>query len=125
MVPNGLAGLEINPDQEQTQTYRIVSNTDTAITVDTTGKPNLTAVAGENDIYVGVYRFDNVYFRRGGFLVMAGEQLIVGDTLKIDEYGRLTHYDATMSLEPFIDLTVGRLEITGVTSHIKSPLSDS
>jgi len=115
MTPNGLKGLEINPNMNQAQTYRILSNTATTITVELGGKPELTAVAAVGDIYAGVYRFDNVYFRRGGFLVM-GDPLKVSGTLRIDEYGRLTHYDATMHFESLLDLTVGRLEITATGS---------
>ena len=61
------------------------------------------------------YRFDNVYFRRGGFLV-TGDSLIVGGTMGIDEYGKLTHYDATLDYETLLDLTVRTLEITSTGS---------
>ncbi|HCE66252.1 MAG TPA: hypothetical protein DER40_01640 [Geobacter sp.] len=117
MAVNGLAGMEINPNLNQSETYKVISNTGTTITVDTTGKPDLTTpgVAGTGNTYAGIYRFDNVHFRRGGFLVM-GDRLIVGDTMKIDEYGQLTHYDATMNFEPRLDLTVGTLEIIGNSS---------
>jgi hypothetical protein len=115
MVPNGLVGLEINPNLDQGQTFTVVSNTENTITVDTALGPDLTDVAKIGDAYAGVYRFDNVYFRRGGFLVL-GERLVVTDTLRVDEYGRVTHYDATRDGESRLDLTVGRLEITATGS---------
>ena len=115
MVPNGLKGLEINPNLNQNQTYRIVSNTATTITVDVSGKSALTSIASIGDTYRAVYRFDNVYFRRGGFLV-AGDSLMVNGTMRIDEYGQLTHYDATLNYETLLDLTVGTLEITSTGS---------
>jgi large repetitive protein len=112
---NGLLGLELNPNLNQTVTYRVLTNTESVITVDTSGKPLLTEVTAAGAGYVGIYRFDNVYFRRGGFLVL-GDRMIVTDTLDIDEYGRLTHYDATMDFTSMLDLTVGRLEITATGS---------
>jgi hypothetical protein len=115
LVPNGLKGLEINPNLNQSQTYTVVSNTSTTITVDIASKPALTAIAAVGNTYTGIYRFDNVYFRRGGYMVV-GDWLVVGGTMKIDEYGRLTHFDATMDFESHLDLTVGTLEVTSTSS---------
>ncbi|MEM4722025.1 MAG: Ig-like domain-containing protein, partial [Candidatus Methanomethylicaceae archaeon] len=115
MVPNGLRGLEVNPNLNQNQTYRVVSNTENTITVDVAGKPYLTSIAKVGDTYAGVYRFDNVYFRRGGYLVM-GDPLVVTGTMRIDEYGKLTHYDTTLNFESMLDLTVGNLVITSTGS---------
>jgi len=115
MVPNGLAGLRINPNLEQGETFVVLSNTEDTITVDASGGTLLTDVALPGDTYAGVYRFDNVFFRRGGFMVL-GDRLVVDDTMLIDEYGRLTHYDATMTFESHLDLTVGTLEITDTGS---------
>ena len=112
MVPDGLRGIEINPNLNQAQTYVVTANTETTLTVDLSGKPGLTAVAAARndtrpgDTYVGIYRFDNVYFRRGGFLVM-GDRLMVSDTMRLDESGRLTHYDAAMNFESMLDLDGG------------------
>lgn len=105
MVPNGQVGLEINPNLDQELTFTVVSNTENTITVDTASGLVLTDVAATGDAYAGVYRFDNVYFRRGGFLVL-GDRLVVTDTLRVDEYGRVTHYDATLHVE-------SRLEMSG------------
>jgi hypothetical protein len=113
LAVNGLVGLEINPNISQSQTYFIVSNTATTITVDTTGKPDLTAIAAVGDTYAGVNRFDNVFFRRGGYLT-TGDLLLVTGTMKIDEYGVLSHMAATPTFEPHLDLTVGTLQITSI-----------
>jgi hypothetical protein len=113
--PNGLAGLEINPNLSQTVTYTVKSNTDTTITFDTTGKPALTSIAAKGDEYAAIYRFDNVYFRRGGYMV-TGDRLIVGGTIKIDEYGKLTHFDATTKFEPMLDIRTESLEVTSTGS---------
>ena len=115
MVPNGLVGLEINPNLEQGETFVVLSNTEARITVDVSEGTVLTDVAISGDTYAGIYRFDNVLFRRGGFLVL-GDRLIVSDTLLIDEYGSLTHYDGTLSFESYLDLTVGTLQITDTGS---------
>jgi len=117
LAVNGLVGMEVNPNLNQGQTYQVLSNTGTGITVDTTGKPDLTApgMAQIGDSYAAIYRFDNVYFRRGGFLVL-GDRLIVGNDMRIDEYGELTHYATTLNFEPRLDLTAGTLEITGTGS---------
>ena len=111
LAVNGLVGLEINPSLSQSQTYFIVSNTAITITVDTTGKPDLTAIAAVGDTYAGVNRFDNVFFRRGGYLT-TGDLLVVDGTMKIDENGVLSHMAATPTFEPHLDLTVGTLQIT-------------
>jgi len=115
MVPNGLAGLEINPNTNQNETFVVLSNTEDTITVDTSGGTILTDITAVGGTYAGVYRFDSVYFRRGGFMVL-GDQLVVSDTMRIDEYGRLTHFDATLDFESRLDLTVGMLEITDTGS---------
>jgi Bacterial Ig domain/Bacterial Ig-like domain (group 2) len=111
MVPDGLAGLEFNPNIGQSTTFTVVSNTTSTITVDTTAKGLLTAVASVGDTYAAVYRFDNVYFRRGGHLVL-GDEVRVTDTVLIDEDGRLDHYDATVTYEPWLDLVAGTVEVT-------------
>ncbi len=115
MIPNGLVGLEINPNLDQDETFLVLSNTENTITVDVSGGTLLTDVALPGDTYAGIYRFDNVFFRRGGFMVL-GDRLVVDDTMLIDEYGRLTHYDATMSFESHLDLTVGTLDISSTGS---------
>ncbi|MDX9971617.1 MAG: hypothetical protein RBU21_01365, partial [FCB group bacterium] len=110
MIPNGLAGIEINPNLEQDETYRIAGNTASTITVDLDGKSALTTVAAVGSPYAGVQRFDNVYFRRGGFLAM-GDLLRVSGTLTVADYGVLTHFDATTTYEPRLDVWAGALTV--------------
>lgn len=122
MVPEGLAGLRLNPDITQDESFVIVSNTENTITVETPNE-NGTAfedIAHEGATYAGVYTFDNIFFRRGGNLV-CGDILNVTDTVLIDEYGLLTHFDATASFTSLLDLRAGsivieetgRIDVTG------------
>ena len=115
LLPNGLKGMTINPNIDQDETFIVIANTEDTIIVDISGGTSLTEVAAPGDTYAGVYRFDNVMFRRGGFLV-TGDRIRVEDTMSINDYGRLTHYDATMSLEPRLDLDVGTLNIANTGS---------
>jgi len=111
MIPNGLVGLEINPNLLQETAFTVSANTETTITVNVSGGTNLTDVASVSDEYAGVYRFDNVFFRRGGFLVM-GDELRVGNAMLIDEHGVLTHYDATATFDSRLRMSVEDLDIT-------------
>ena len=110
MLPGGLVGAELNPNLEQDVTFRVLANTTDTLTVDTSGGTLLSDVAKVGDEYAALYRFDNLTFRRGGVLEM-GDRLLVAGTLHIDEYGRLTHYGASLESTSRLDLDVGRLEI--------------
>jgi len=68
-----------------------------------------------DDAYSGVYRFDNVYLRRGAFFVL-GDKFIVDGEMLIDENSVLTHYDATLSFESHLELEVGSLEVAADSS---------
>ena len=112
MLPNGLTGLRINPDINQEQSFAILGNTSSTITVITPNENNVDfeTIAGEGSPYAGVFTYDNLTFRRGGNLV-AGDLLNVTDTLTIGEYGLLTHFDATPIFISWLDLSVGNLVI--------------
>jgi len=110
LVPNGLVGLVIQPNIEVDQTYTIISNTSSTITVDTFGKPALTSVAADGDTYVGVLQFDNVIFRRGAF-AMLGDKLIVNNLLDVAENSWLSHYDATLTFTSKLDIEAGIFNI--------------
>jgi len=113
MVPGGLAGLRLNPDITQDESFVIVSNTENTITVETPNENGAAFedIAHEGATYAGVYTFKNIFFRRGGSLV-CGDILKVTDTVLIDEYGLLTHFDATPSFTSLLDLRAGNVVIT-------------
>ncbi len=112
LLAGGLAGLRINPDITQTETFEILSNTSGGITVVTPNENNVAFadVAQVGDAYAGSYRYDSVTFRRGGNL-KTGDLLTVEGTMRIDEHGLLTHFDATTAFVSRLDLTVGDLYI--------------
>jgi hypothetical protein len=103
LIPNGLVGMWINPNTNQSTLFRVTANTATSITVAVTGGVSLTNVAAAGDTYVGVYRFDHVTLRRGTVVVL-GDQLIVNHQLSIGENSVLTHHDATPDYETRLDI---------------------
>ena len=109
-LPGALVGLEVNPNVDQTTTFTVVANTASTLVVNVTGGTDLTDAASVGDTYAGVYRFDNVVFRRGGFLWTA-DRLSISDTLRIGEYGRLTHLDTTTNLQPRLEIGAGSVVI--------------
>ncbi len=110
MIPDALAGLELAPNIARTETYRILANTEDTLTVDLAGGASLDAVAAPGDTYAGVYRFESVTLRGGGFFEL-GDMLLVSGAMDITESGVLTHYDASTTFESRLDLTVGALWI--------------
>ncbi|MBI5016415.1 MAG: Ig-like domain-containing protein [Deltaproteobacteria bacterium] len=112
MFPGALPGIRLNPDVDQQETFVIVSNTDATITVQSPNEHGVSFsdIAGVGRTYAGFYRFDNVFFRRGGNL-MLGDLFQISDTLSIDEYGLLTHEDATATRRPRLELKAGTIEI--------------
>ena len=110
IMPGALVGMEVNPNIEQSATFRVTSNTGDTITVVPLSGVSLTAAAEAGDTYAGVNRFDNVYFRRGAWLVL-GDMLRVEKQLKIAERGVLTHYDATMAFDSRLDIAAGKVEV--------------
>ncbi|MCD4721678.1 MAG: hypothetical protein K8S13_17715, partial [Desulfobacula sp.] len=123
MLPNGLVGLRINPDTSQDQSFVILNNTDATITVITPNEngAHFADVAEQEDTYAGIFTCDNLTFRRGGRLI-SGDFLTVTDTITIDEYGLLTHFNTTTTLIFRLDLLVsnlvieetGRIDTTGL-----------
>jgi hypothetical protein len=109
-MPGGLVGLTVNPNILQERVFTVAGNTETSLVVSVTGGISLLDVAAVGDTYAAVHRFDNVTFRRGGFLA-TGDRLVVEDTLRLDEYGALTHFDATVTAEPRLDITAAHVAI--------------
>ena len=112
LLPNGVVGLRLNPDTTQTETFQIATNTASTMTVVTPNEHGVAfaSVAGVGARYRGVWRFDNLQFRRGGQLEV-GDQLEVTDTLALVENGLLTHPQTTTTYEATLDLNVGMLTI--------------
>lgn len=113
-IPGALVGLRVNPNINQSLDFKVSSNTETTITFDT-GGIDLAAIAVPGDTYAGVHRFDNLYFRRMGQLVV-GDRLIVAGETKLDEQSSLTHYEATSTFESRLDLTTKKLTIAAGSS---------
>ncbi|WP_100922754.1 Ig-like domain-containing protein [Candidatus Thiodictyon syntrophicum] len=123
LFPDVLVGLRLNPDLNQAECFTILANDTGSIRVATPNEHGVrfADVAAVGKGYAGDYRYTNLRLRRGGYLEM-GDRLTVTDTLRIDEYGLLTHPQTTATYEAVLDLEVGTLEIdaTGridVTGH--------
>ena len=112
LLPNALAGLRLNPDLDQGESFAILANGTDSIRVATPNEHGVrfADVAGVGKGYAGDYRYTNLRLRRGGHLEM-GDRLTVSDTLRIAEFGLLTHPQTTVSYEALLDLGVGTLEI--------------
>jgi hypothetical protein len=111
-LPGALVGLRINPDVTQEESFVITANTASTVTVESINENGIafSSVAGTAKTYAGVHIYDNVFFRRGGYLIIS-DRLIVPENLRLEEYGRLSHLDATATFVSFLDLTVGNLFI--------------
>ena len=131
-VAGALAGLRINPDVTQDNTFEIKGNVDNTILVVTPNEQgaSFASVAGTSKTYGGIYTLDNVMFRRGGHLLVGDfmevlsnvsifeygmlamdAPLDVGGTIYIGGHGVLTHAHATNTHEPKLDVTAARVEI--------------
>ena len=119
---NGLAGLMVNPNVDQDETFKVLSNTADTLVVETPNKNGIVFadVAAEDTVYTGVFTYDNILFRRGGNLE-AGDPIAVTDTVEIIEYGMLAHPETDAvykaSLELITDMLIidstGRIDVTG------------
>ena len=112
LLPGGLAGLRLNPDVNQQETFVIGGNSADIITVVTPNEHGIAfaAVAAAGRMYSGFYRYDNLTFRRGGNLLL-GDRLEVPGVLTLAEHGLLSHYAATDSFTSGLYLTLGTLNI--------------
>lgn len=122
LLPNGLAGLRLNPDTMQQETFAIKGNTANTISVVTPNEHGIEflnyAATGKN--YRGVHQYENLTFRRGGNLLL-GDPLEVSGTLKIAEYGLMSHFAATdtftsglyLTTDTLIIESTGKIDVTG------------
>lgn len=115
LVPGGLVGAKINPNLAQSTTFRVIANTADTLTVDVSGGTYLTDVSQPGDPYAAVWRFDSVFLRGGGFLVV-DDLLKVDGTLSIDESSVVTHRDATTTWGSRLDIDAARAVITANSS---------
>lgn len=104
VLSNGLIGVTLQPDLDQTNLFTVIANTETSVTVSIEGGVLLTDVADPGDRYAAAYRFDNVYLRRGAWLVL-GDRLSIHGDLRVEEASKITHYDATLIFEPELTIT--------------------
>jgi hypothetical protein len=121
-LPGGLVGLRINPDLSQQESFVITANSENTITVLTPNEhlANFSSIAGATKAYGGTHIYDNLFFRRGGSLII-GDMLIVSNTMRLEEYANLSHLDATTAFISWMDLEVGdliidansRIDVTG------------
>ncbi len=110
MIPGSLVGLEINPNISQEVLYKIISNTENSVTVDISGKPALTSISAIGDTYSGVYRFDNLFMRRGGGLLV-DDRIVVSQELRMQEHARMTHYQVRPGFNSSLDIRVPFLNL--------------
>ncbi len=111
-LPNAFVGHHLNPNIVQAEVFEIASNDANSITVVT---PNgngvdFASVAGVGASYAGSWIFDNLEFRRGGYLILA-DLLRVNDTIDLKEFGLLTHPESNLVYEATLDVTTDRLLI--------------
>lgn len=113
-VPNGLVGLRINPDANQTETFAISANTIDTMTVETPNENGIdfASVAAIGTTYVGDWRFDEVVLR-GGVTQEFADLVTVSGNLQIVERSVLTHPHTTInpSYEPALDVVARGIEI--------------
>lgn len=111
-TPNALVGLRLNPDVTQTETFEIVSNDATTITVATPNENGIAfaAKAAVGRRYAGTYVFDDVRVLRGGYLELA-DPLVVEETLSLTGSSVLTHIETTTAYEGLLDLRLDTLVI--------------
>ena len=112
VVPDGLVGLRINPDIAQSEDFLILDNTSNRVIL---ASPNehgvhFGDVATTGAQYAGVWRFDNIHFRRGGNLVL-GDLLEVAQTMHLDENSLLTHYESGNPFINWLDFEVDDLQV--------------
>lgn len=111
VLPGGLVGLVLKPNVNSPAEFVIVDNTTNVLTVAIPGATNLTTVAATGDLYAAVFRFDNVYLRRGAWLVTS-DRLIANQALTLTENSVLTHFDAALNYDPALDVTADTITIS-------------
>ncbi len=117
VLPDGLVGIRLNPDATQDETFEIVGNTASEITVITPNENGIAFgdVAAIGATYTGQWRFDDVRLRGGAHVTLA-DPLIVMGTLSLTEDSLLTHPPATLDYEPDLVIEADTIEIDASSS---------
>ncbi|MCP5058760.1 MAG: hypothetical protein GY937_18825 [bacterium] len=112
ILPGGLAGMRLNPDVAQSETFQIGGNTASVITVVTPNENGVdfATVASAGATYAGTWRFDRVTLQGGAFVEIA-DPVIANDRIDITEGSWLTHPETTQSYEASLDLVTGGFSI--------------
>ncbi len=110
LLPGGLAGLRLNPDTIQNETFEIADNTADGITVVTPNENGVafSSVAVVGARYAGLWQFDRVVLRGGAFVEIA-DPVVAGDFLAVTERSWLAHPETTRSYEATLELSVDSL----------------
>ena len=100
VAPNGLAGLRVNPDTDQAESFVIASNTASMLTVVTPNENGVlfASVAAAGRRYAAAWRFDDVTLRRGANVELA-DPLRVDGTLAVVGSSQLSHPETTAAYE--------------------------
>jgi len=112
LLPGGLAGVRLNPDTTQLETFAVKGNTASTISVVTPNENGIyfQDLAAPGHRYGGVSSYQNVTFRRGGYLLL-DDPLTVTGTLTLAENGLISHFGSTGSFTSGLTLTAGTFTI--------------
>ncbi len=103
----GLTGLRLNPNTAQDETFMIIANTATTITV----AGDMTAVAAPGHEYSGVTRLDRLVLVNRANATFGSDRAEVVDRFDILNHGLLTIPFATTNLTHQLDVKAGILRI--------------
>ena len=118
VLPGGLVGLRLNPDLAQAESFEIVANTATELTVATPNENGIAfaSVASAGATYAGAWRFGSVTLQ-GGVFASVADPLVIDRSLEVTEQSVLSHPPATLAYEPALDLVADSVEVDA-TSRI-------
>jgi len=116
-TPGALVGLRLNPDLEQGESFAIVANDASTVTVATPNENGVAFgdVAATGRRYAGQWSFDEVTLRRGAFVEVA-DPLTVNGTLSVTEASVLTHPETTTAYEGDLVLDTGVLSVDATSA---------
>ena len=112
LLPNGLAGIRLNPDLDQQQTFAVTGNTANIITVATPNENGavFADIAQTGKVYGGRHSYANLTLRRGASLIV-GDRLHLPGHLNLTENSLLSHYSATDTFTSGLYLDIGSMLI--------------